>query len=178
MGRSEADRPRRLFVSARAFDALGVFRGRGPACEVHFCGIQCDEFARVGERGRKITGLTGYRHKGEECVPIRRMKFVRMFEELHRRCTSASGIQRDHVDIGVARIVGSNFCRLSQFRERARAAASEGVRTRQSRPRSFLPRLMRSGRIDGANSSHLSALANKCPASERAFTLEFTRTTQ
>jgi hypothetical protein len=52
---------------------LALFEVEDQHAKLHVCGIQCDEFTRVGQRGRKITGLSRNRHKGEECVPIRRM---------------------------------------------------------------------------------------------------------
>jgi transposase len=58
VARSEVDRPRRLFVSARAFNAPGVFRDRGPACEAaHAIVLSLDEKSQIQALDRTQPGL-------------------------------------------------------------------------------------------------------------------------
>jgi hypothetical protein len=79
--------------------------------------IERNKLACMGKRGGEIAGIPRDRDEGKKRVPIRRVTFVGIFEQLHRRCTRANGIQRDRVDIGIARIVGRKLAGLPQFRK-------------------------------------------------------------
>ena len=88
---------------------LAFFEFENEHAKLHVRGVERDEFARVGQRGRNIARLSRNGHKGEERVSIRRMVFVGIFKQLHRLCWRAGGIQRDRVDIGIARIAGGKL---------------------------------------------------------------------
>ena len=64
---------------------LPFFEVENQHAKLHVRGVERDEFARMGQCGRKITGLSRNGHKGKERVSIRRMAFVGIFEQLHRR---------------------------------------------------------------------------------------------
>ena len=84
---------------------LAFFEIEDQHAKLHVRGVERYKFTRVQKRGGEIAGIPSDRDEGEERVPIRRMAFVGIFEQLHRRCTRAKGIQRDRIDIGIARIV-------------------------------------------------------------------------
>jgi hypothetical protein len=108
----------RCLLRQERLTRLAFFEIEDQHAKLHICGIKCDEFPRMGQRGRKITGLLSYRHKSEKRVPIYRMAFVRRLKQLHRLSLGADGIQRDRVDIGIAPIAGGKLARAPQFRER------------------------------------------------------------
>ena len=96
---------------------LAFFEIEDQHAKLHVRGVERYKFTRVQKRGGEIAGIPSDRDEGEERVPIRRMAFVGIFDQLHRRCTRANGIQRDRVDIGIARIVWRKLAGLPQFRE-------------------------------------------------------------
>src|SRR5450631_1888836 len=97
--------------------SLAFFKVEDQPAKLHVGRRKHSKFSRVEERSREIAGLPGDRHKGEKRVPIRRMAFVRSLEQLHRLSRGAGGIQRDRVDIGIARVVGRKLASLPQFRD-------------------------------------------------------------
>ena len=94
---------------------LAFFEVHDQHAKLHVRGGERDEFARVGQCGRKITGLSRNGHKGKR-VSISRMSFVGIFKQLHRRSTGANGIQCDRINIGIARIIGRKLAGTPQFR--------------------------------------------------------------
>ena len=96
---------------------LAFFEIEDQHAKLHVRRIERNKLACMGKRGGEIAGIPRDRDEGKKRVSIRGVTFVGIFEQLHRRCTRANGIQRDRLDIGIARIVWRKLAGLPQFRE-------------------------------------------------------------
>ena len=96
-----------------------LFKLGDQSLQLRVTGIEGQQLAGMAECPGKIPVVPCNRDERHQDASIRRMLPVRLFQERQRLSPCTARIQRDGVDIGVARVVG-----ISSWARRSRSNAS------------------------------------------------------